>query len=58
MAAGIVTLFLDSSDSDQGSHNSSLAFGLRCKKADFGPSSGSARGSFDNAVSEGFFAIV
>ena len=44
--------------SDQGSQYTSLAFGLRCKKAGVRPSRGSVGDCFDNALRESFFATV
>ena len=44
--------------SDQGSQYTSLAFGLRCKKAGVRPSTGSVGDCFDNAMCESFFATV
>ena len=44
--------------SDQGSQYTSLAFGLRCKKASVRPSTGSVGDCFDNAMCESFFATV
>ena len=44
--------------SDQGSQYTSLAFGLRCKKAGVRPFRGSVGHCFDNAMCESFFATV
>ena len=44
--------------SDQGSQYTSLAFGLRCKKAGVRPSTGSVGDCFDNAMCESFFATL
>ena len=44
--------------SDQGSQYTSIAFGLRCKKAGVRPSTGSVGDCFDNAMCESFFATV
>lgn len=44
--------------SDQGSQYTSLAFGLRCKKADIRPSMGSVGDCYDNALCESFFATL
>ena len=44
--------------SDHGSQYTSLAFGLRCKKAGVRPSMGSVGDCFDNALWESFFATV
>lgn len=44
--------------SDQGSQYTSLAFGMRCKKAGVRPSMGSVGDCFDNAMCESFFATV
>ena len=44
--------------SDQGSQYTSLAFGLRCKKAGVRPSMGSVGDCYDNALCESFFATV
>lgn len=44
--------------SDQGSQYTSLAFGLRCKKAGIRPSMGSVGDCYDNALCESFFATL
>ena len=44
--------------SDQGSQHTSIAFGLRCKKAGVRPSTGSVGDCFDNAMCERFFATA
>ena len=44
--------------SDQRSQYTSLAFGLRCKKASVRTSMGSVGDCFDNALCESFFATV
>ncbi len=42
--------------SDQGSHYTSVAFGLHCKEANVSRSMGSVGDAYDNAMCEGFFA--
>ena len=44
--------------SDQGTQYTSIAFGLRCKKAGVRPSMGSVGDCFDNALAESFFATL
>ncbi|HDO52122.1 MAG TPA: IS3 family transposase, partial [Rhizobiales bacterium] len=44
--------------SDQGSQYTSVAFGLRCKKAGVRPSMGSVGDAYDNAMCESFFATL
>ncbi len=44
--------------SDQGSHYTSVAFGLRCKEANVRPSMGSVGDAYDNAMCESFFATL
>jgi putative transposase len=44
--------------SDQGSQYTSLAFGLRCKKAGVRPPMGSVGYCYDNTLCESFFATV
>jgi len=44
--------------SDQGVQYSSIAFGLRCKRAGVRPSMGSVGDCFDNAMCESFFATL
>ena len=44
--------------SDQGSQYTSIAFGLRCKRAGVRPSMGSVGDCFDNAMCESFFATL
>jgi putative transposase len=44
--------------SDQGMQYTSIAFGLRCKKAGVRPSMGSVGDCFDNALAESFFATL
>ena len=44
--------------SDQGSQYTSIAFGLRCKKAGVRPSMGSVGDAYDNAMCESFFATL
>lgn len=44
--------------SDQGSQYTSMAFGLRCKKAGVVPSMGSVGDCYDNALCESFFATL
>ena len=44
--------------SDQGSQYTSLAFGLRCRRAGVRPSMGSVGDCYDNAMAESFFATV
>ena len=44
--------------SDQGSQYTSIAFGLRCKRAGVRPSTGSVGDCFDNAMCESFFATL
>lgn len=44
--------------SDQGTQYTSIAFGLRCKKADVRPSMGSVGDAYDNALCESFFATL
>jgi putative transposase len=44
--------------SDQGTQYTSIAFGLRCKRAGVRPSMGSAGDCFDNALCESFFASL
>ena len=44
--------------SDQGTQYTSIAFGLRCKRAGVRPSMGSVGDCFDNALCESFFASL
>jgi len=44
--------------SDQGTQYTSIAFGLRCRKAGVRPSMGSVGDCFDNAMCESFFATL
>jgi len=44
--------------SDQGCQYTSIAFGLRCKKAGVRPSMGSVADCYDNAMCESFFATL
>ena len=44
--------------SDQGTQYTSIAFGLRCRKAGVRPSMGSVGDCFDNALCESFFATL
>lgn len=44
--------------SDQGSQDTSLAFGARCKEAGVRPSMGSVGDAYDNAMCESFFATL
>jgi putative transposase len=44
--------------SDQGTQYTSIAFGLRCKKASVRPSMGSVGDAYDNALCESFFATL
>jgi putative transposase len=44
--------------SDQGCQYTSIAFGLRCKRAGVRPSMGSVSDCFDNAMCESFFATL
>lgn len=44
--------------SDQGTQYTSIAFGLRCKRASVRPSMGSVGDCFDNAMCESFFATL
>jgi putative transposase len=44
--------------SDQGTQYTSIAFGLRCRKARVRPSMGSVGDCFDNAMCESFFATL
>ena len=44
--------------SDQGTQYTSIAFGLRCKRAGVRPSMGSVGDCFDNALCESFFATL
>ncbi len=44
--------------SDQGCQYTSIAFGLRCRKARVKPSMGSVGDCFDNAMAESFFATL
>ncbi len=44
--------------SDQGTQYTSIAFGLRCKKAGVRPSMGSVGDCYDNALCESFFATL
>ncbi len=44
--------------SDQGCQYTSIAFGLRCKKAGVRPSMGSVGDAYDNAMCESFFATL
>jgi putative transposase len=44
--------------SDQGSHYTSVAFGLRCREAGVRPSMGSVGDAYDNAMCESFFATL
>lgn len=44
--------------SDQGSQDTALAFGARCKEASVRPSMGSVGDCFDNAMCESFFATL
>ena len=44
--------------SDQGSQYTSIAFGLRCRRAGVRPSMGSVGDCFDNAMCESFFATL
>ena len=44
--------------SDQGTQYTSIAFGMRCKKAGVRPSMGSVGDCFDNALCESFFATL
>ena len=44
--------------SDQGTQYTSIAFGLRCKKAGVRPSMGSVGDCYDNALAESFFATL
>ena len=44
--------------SDQGSQYTSIAFGIRCRKAGVRPSMGSVGDCFDNAMCESFFATL
>ena len=44
--------------SDQGTQYTSIAFGLRCKKAGVRPSMGSVGDAYDNAMCESFFATL
>ena len=44
--------------SDQGSQYTSLAFGLRCRRAGIRPSMGSVGDCYDNAMAESFFATL
>ena len=44
--------------SDQGSQYTSIAFGLRCKRAGVHPSTGSVGDCFNNAMCESFFATL
>src|SRR5215203_6337569 len=44
--------------SDQGTQYTSVAFGLRCRKAGVRPSMGSVGDCFDNAMCESFFATL
>jgi len=43
---------------DQGSQDTSIAFGKRCKRADVRSSMGSVGDCFDNAMCESFFATL
>ncbi len=42
--------------SDQGSQYTSVAFGMRCRKAGVRPSTGLVGDAYDNAMAEAFFA--
>ena len=44
--------------SDQGTQYTSIAFGLRCKRAQIRPSMGSVGDAYDNALCESFFATL
>lgn len=44
--------------SDQGTQYTSIAFGVRCKRADVRPSMGSVGDAYDNAMCESFFATL
>ena len=44
--------------SDQGSQDTSLAFGGRCREAGVRPSMGSVGDAYDNAMCESFFATL
>jgi len=44
--------------SDQGSQYTSLAFGNRCRGADFRPSTGSVGDAYDNAMAESFLLTL
>jgi len=44
--------------SDQGTQYTSIAFGLRCKRAGVRPSMGSVGDAYDNALCESFFATL
>ena len=44
--------------SDQGSQDTSLAFGKRCREAGVRPSMGSVGDAYDNAMAESFFATL
>ena len=44
--------------SDQGCQYTSIAFGLRCRKAGVRPSMGSTGDCYDNALCESFFATL
>lgn len=44
--------------SDQGTQYTSIAFGLRCRKAGVEPSMGSVGDCYDNAMAESFFATL
>ncbi len=44
--------------SDQGCQYTSIAFGLRCRKAGVRPSMGSVGDCYDNAMAESFFATL
>jgi putative transposase len=44
--------------SDQGSQNTSIAFGNRCREAGVRPSMGSVGDCYDNAMAESFFATL
>jgi len=44
--------------SDQGSQDTSIAFGVRCREAGVRPSMGSVGDAYDNAMAESFFATL
>jgi putative transposase len=44
--------------SDQGTQYTSIAFGLRCRRAGVRPSMGSVGDAYDNAMAESFFATL